>query len=51
MKSAVYRSYLRPEIVQGSEAWCLKESEIGILGRTESSMGRVMCGVQRNEMV
>ena len=30
----------------GSEAWCLKENEMGILRRTERSMVRAMCGVQ-----
>ena len=31
LKGAVYESYLRPAMLYGSEAWCLKESEIGIL--------------------
>ena len=43
---AVYKSYVRPAILYGSEAWCLKESEMGILRRTERSMVRAMCGVQ-----
>ena len=30
----------------GSEKWCLKESDMGILRRTEKSMVRAMCGVQ-----
>ena len=30
LKGAVYRSYLRPEIQHGSEAWCQKETEIEI---------------------
>ena len=34
-----------PAILYGSEAWCLKESETGILRRTERSMVRAMCGV------
>ena len=29
-------SYVRPEILCGSEALCLKESKMGILLRTES---------------
>ena len=33
-------------ILHGSEAWCLKESEMGILRRTERSMVRAMCAVQ-----
>ena len=31
MKGAVYESYVGPAILYGSEALCLKESEIGIL--------------------
>ena len=42
LKGVVYESYVGPAILYGSEAWCLKESEIGILQRTE----RAICGVQ-----
>ena len=42
----VNKSYVRPAILYGSEVWGLKESEIGILRRTERSMVRAMCGVQ-----
>ena len=35
LRGAVYRSYVNPEILYGSVAWCLKESEMGILRRTE----------------
>ena len=45
-KGAVYRSYVRPAILYGSEEWCLKESEMRILQRTERFMVRAMCGVQ-----
>ena len=31
LKWAVYESYVRPAMLYGSEAWCLLESEIGIL--------------------
>ena len=31
LKGAVYKSYVRPAIMYGSEAWCLEESEMGIL--------------------
>ena len=31
LKWAVYRSYVRPAILYGSEAWCLKESKMDIL--------------------
>ena len=44
LNGAVYRSYVEPAILFGSEAWCLKESEMGILW-TEGSMVRAMCGV------
>ena len=46
LKGAVYKSYVRPTILYGSEAWFLKESEMGILRRTERSMVRAMCVVQ-----
>ena len=45
LKGAVYKSYVRPAILYGSEAWCLKESEMGILQRTERFMVRAMCEV------
>ena len=44
LKGAVYGSYVRLAILYASEAWCLKESEMGILQRTE--MVRSMCEVQ-----
>ena len=46
LKGAVYDSYVRPAILYVSEAWCLKESEMGILHRTEMAMLRAMCGGQ-----
>ena len=42
----VYKSYIRPAMLCGSEAWCLKDSEMGILQVTERSIVRAMCGVQ-----
>ena len=33
-------------MLYGSEAWCLKASEIGILQKTERSLVRAMCGLQ-----
>ena len=45
-KGAVNKSYVRPAILHRGEAWCLKESEMGISQRTERSMVRAMCGVQ-----
>ena len=29
LQGAVYKSYVRPTILHGSETWCLKKSEIG----------------------
>ena len=46
LKGAVYESNVRPAMLNGSEEWCLKESGMGILLRTERSMVRAMCGVQ-----
>ena len=40
LNGAVYMSYVRPAILYGSEAWRLKESEMGIVQRTERSMVR-----------
>ena len=31
LKGAVYESYIRPAILYGSEAWCLKKRDMGIL--------------------
>ena len=42
----VYRSSVRSAILCGSETWCLKESEMAILRRTERAMVRSMCGVK-----
>ena len=46
LKGAVYKGYIRSEILHASEVWCLKESEMGILRRTVRSTVRAMCGVQ-----
>ena len=46
LKGAVYKNYVAPAILYGSEAWYLKESEMGILRRTERSMVRALCEVQ-----
>ena len=34
------------EMLYGSETWCLRESEMAILSRTERAMVRSMCGVK-----
>ena len=49
LKGAVYKSYARPAILYGSEAWCLKENDMGILRRIERSLVRAMRGVQLND--
>ena len=46
MKGMVYRSCVRSAMLYGSEVWCLKENEMGILRRTERAMVRAMCGVK-----
>jgi len=46
LKGKIYQSCVRPAILYGSETWCLKENELGILRRTERAMMRVMCGVK-----
>ena len=50
LKRAVYESYVRPAMLFGGETWCLKESEIGILRRTERSMVRAMCREQLKDI-
>ena len=46
MKKMVYRSCVRSAMLYGNETWCLRESEMAILRRTERAMLRSMCGVQ-----
>ena len=36
LKGAVYESYVRPAMLYGSETWCLREREMGVLRRTET---------------
>ena len=43
LKGAVYKSYVSPAVLCGSEAWCLKESEMGILQRIERLVVRAAC--------
>ena len=53
LKGAVCNSYVRPvvpAVLYGSDALCLKESEMGVLRRTERSMVRAMCGVQLKDI-
>ena len=46
MKGMVYRSCVRSTVWYGSETWCLRETEMTILRRTERAMVRSMCGVK-----
>ena len=46
---SLYKSYVKPTMLYGCEAWCLRESEMGILHWTERSMVRAMCGVQHKD--
>ena len=48
-KGAVHKGHVMPAILYGSKAWCLKESEMGFLRRTERSMVGAMCGAQLND--
>ena len=49
LTEAANKSHVRLATLHGSETWCLKESENGILQRTQRSMVRAMCGVQIKE--
>ena len=49
MKGTVYRSCVRSATLYGSETWCLRESEMAILRRTERAIVRSMCGVKLEE--
>ena len=46
MKGMVYQSCVRSAMLYGSETWCLRESEMAILRRTERAMVRSLCGVK-----
>ena len=46
LKGKMYHSCVRSAMLYGSETWCLKEKEAGILRRAERAMMRVMCGVK-----
>ena len=46
---ALYKRYIRFALLKGSEAWRLKDSEMGILRNTETSTEREMCGLQLKE--
>ena len=46
LKGAVCKSYVRTTMLYGNEAWCLEETEMGILRRTKKIYGDAMCGVK-----
>ena len=46
MKGMVYQSCVRSAMLYGSETWCLRESEMAILRKTERAMERSMFGVK-----
>ena len=46
LNRAGYECCVRPTMLYACEAWCLKQSEMGILQRAKGSMVRAMCGVQ-----
>ena len=46
MKGMVYHSCVRSAMLYESETWCLRESEMAVLRRTERVMERSMCGVK-----
>ena len=50
LRGTVYGNYVRPAMLYGSEAWCLKEGETGILRRFERSMVSAMYGVELKEI-
>ena len=43
------QSYVRLAMLYGKETWCLRESDMTILRRTERAMVRAMCGVKLME--
>ena len=45
IKEMVHQSCVRLAMLYGSETWCLRESEMAILRRTERAMVRSMCEV------
>ena len=46
ISTMLYGSYVRSAMLYRSETWCLRESEMAILKRTERAMVRSMCGVK-----
>ena len=46
MKGMVYRSCVKSAMLYGGETWCLRETVMAILRRTERATVRSMCGVK-----
>ena len=49
LNGVVHKSYVKPAMLYGIEEWCLRETEMGVLVRTERSMVRAMCGIQHKD--
>ena len=47
LKWVVYKSYVRPAILYGSEIWCMKKREEGILQKTDIRVENVWSTAQR----
>ena len=46
MKGMAYRTCVKSAMLYGNETWCLRESEMAILRRTEKATVRSMSGVK-----
>ena len=46
MKGMIHSTCVRSAMLYGSETWCLRESGMAILSKTERAMVRSMCGVK-----
>ena len=49
IKGRVYASCVRSAMLFGSEVWCLRQNELDILKRTETTMVRAICGVKLSD--
>ena len=50
IKGSVSKSSVRSAVLYGSETWCLRLNEIGILQITEKATMRSMCGAKLMDM-
>ena len=51
LKAVVYRTFIRPAVMYGSETWALRKAEQNLLERTEMRMLRWMMGIKRIENI